>query len=894
MSKEIAKTYNPKDFEDKWYSFWENNKLFSPKKGKKGETYTIVIPPPNVTSVLHMGHGLNNTVQDILIRYKRMCGYETLWVPGTDHAGIATQNVVERELASEGKKRTDFTREEFIERVWVTALRHQKSIINQLRKLGCSADWDRNAFTLDEKRSLAVKEVFIKLFNKKLIYKAKYIVNWCPRCSTALADDEVNHSDRDSHLWHIKYPIKNSDEYIVVATTRPETMLGDTAVAFNDKDQRYLKLKGKTIILPLVNREIPVIYDSFVDPKFGTGAVKVTPAHDPNDFDMGKRHNLEFINIFNDDATTNDNVPEKYRGLDRYECRKLVLKDLEEKGYLVKTEKHKHAVGECYRCKTTVEPRFSDQWFVNMKVLAKPAIEAVKNGKIKFIPKRWEKVYFNWLENIKDWCISRQLWWGHRIPVYYCKKCNNMIADYTTPKNCPNCNSSDFVQDPDVLDTWFSSWLWPFSTLGWPEKTEDLKKFYPTTTLVTAPDIIFFWVARMIMAGLEFMNDIPFSQVFFTGMVMDLQGRKMSKSLGNGIDPFDVIDRHGADALRYTMVAIVSPNQNLKLGFPKEKNSKEIDSFEIGSKFANKIWNASRFLLMNIPDSFKETDINKIKKDIFDEWILGKLNETIKKVNDQLESARFNDAATLLNLFFWDNFCDWYVELSKSKIFSNDNNIRDNTLSILIFVLREFLKLLHPIMPFITEEIYQQLPEHKFSIMIDDYPQFNSNLKLKKQTEIKINKFFNLIYLVRNIRGEMNIQPDKKIEILVKSNDEDLKFFIKNYEKDILYLTKGKSITISETITKPEGSAAQANEICEVFIPMKDIIDIKKEIDRLKKEIEKVNKEYQITISKLRNENFIEKAPKEVINKEKDKKNEYEALLEKLNNNLDLLINSEK
>ncbi|MBR6199727.1 MAG: valine--tRNA ligase, partial [Spirochaetales bacterium] len=514
--QELSKTYNPKEFEDKWYEYWLNNDLFAPKKGKKNETFSVVIPPPNVTAVLHMGHGLNNTIQDILTRYKRMQGYETLWIPGTDHAGIATQNVVERELAKEGKKRTDFTREKFVERVWVTALRHQKSIIEQLRKIGCSCDWHYNAFTFDEKRCESVKKVFIKLFNDNMIYKSKYIVNWCPRCCTALADDEVDHKEQPGKLWHIKYPIAGGDpnkDYIVVATTRPETMFGDTAVAFNDKDERYSYLKGKKLILPIMNKEIRTIFDSYVDPKFGTGAVKVTPAHDPNDFAMGQRHDLQFINVLTEDAHMNENVPEKYQGMDRYECRKVLIEDLEKQGYLVKTEAHKHAVGECYRCKTTVEPRYSDQWFVRMKELAKPAIEAVKTGKIDFLPKRWIKVYYNWLNNIRDWCISRQLWWGHRIPVYYCKDCGKMVAASEMPTEC-ECGGHDFYQDSDVLDTWFSSWLWPFSTLGWPsedDKTKsDLAKFYPTSTLVTAPDIIFFWVARMIMAGLYFMGDIPF------------------------------------------------------------------------------------------------------------------------------------------------------------------------------------------------------------------------------------------------------------------------------------------------------------------------------------------------------------------------------------------------
>jgi len=888
MPKELPKTYNPKEFEDKWYDFWRDNKLFSPKEGKKNESFTIVIPPPNVTSILHMGHGLNNTIQDILIRYKRMCGYRTLWVPGTDHAGIATQNVVERELAQEDKKRTDFTREKFIERVWATALRHQKSILDQLKKMGCSCDWDRNAFTLDEKRSEAVKKVFIDLYNKGKIYKSKYIVNWCPRCNTALADDEVDHRDKEGKLWYIKYPVKDSNEYIIVATTRPETMLGDTGVAFNDNDKRYKNLKGKKIILPLVNREMPVIFDSFVDPAFGTGAVKVTPAHDPNDFDMGKRHDLEFINIFTEDAMMNDNVPEKYRGLDRYECRKKVVEDLEKLGLIEKIEKHKHAVGECYRCKTVIEPRYSDQWFVKMKEMADEAVKAVKNRKITFLPKRWEKVYYNWLENIRDWCISRQLWWGHRIPIYYCNKCNNKHAAYEMPGSCEKCGHNELTQDTDVLDTWFSSWLWPFSTLGWPENTDDLKKFYPTSTLVTAPDIIFFWVARMIMAGLEFMNDIPFNRVFFTGMVMDLQGRKMSKSLGNGIDPFEVIERHGADALRYTMVAIVSPNQNLKLGFPKDKNSSEIDSFEIGTKFANKIWNASRYIMMNITDDFKQVPIDKIELDIFDKWILSQFTRMVDDVNKNLENARFNDAATSIQSFFWHSFCDWYLELSKSKIFSGNEKIKNDALSLLLFILRETLKALHPIMPFITEEIYQNLPDPKISIMIEDFPQKNDKWK-NKDAEIKTGKFFNMIYLVRNIRGEMNVPPDKKIDILVNTEDADLINFAKINEKDILFLTKGESLVIDTSLTKPAGSAVGANDLCEIYIPLEGIIDIEKEISRLEKEIQKVQKDFEKSKSKLENNNFISRAPKDVIEKEKSKLKEFESTIEKLNNNLDIL-----
>jgi valyl-tRNA synthetase len=881
MAKELSKSYNPKEFEDKWYEFWLKNDLFSPRKGKKNETYSIVIPPPNVTAVLHMGHGLNNTIQDILTRYKRMQGYETLWVPGTDHAGIATQNIVERELAAEGKKRSDFTREAFVDRVWVTALKHQKSIIEQLRKMGCSCDWHFNSFTFDEKRSRAVKKVFVELYKKDLVYKSKYIVNWCPRCGTALADDEVDHKDKTGKLWYIKYKIKDSDKFIIVATTRPETMLGDTAVAFNDKDPRYTHLKGKMLILPIVNKEIPAIFDSYVDPKFGTGAVKVTPAHDPNDFDMGKRHNLPFINIFTNDAKMNENVPEKYKNLDRYDCRKLLIEDLEKLGLIEKIENHKHNVGECYRCKTTIEPRFSDQWFIRMKQLAAPAIQVVKDGKIEFLPKRWVKVYFNWLNNIRDWCISRQLWWGHRIPVYYCDKCGHTMAAEEAPSKCEKCGHTKLTQDSDVLDTWASSWLWPFSTMGWPEKTDALSKFYPTSTLVTGPDIIFFWVARMIMAGLEFMGDVPFRRVFFTGMVMDLQGRKMSKSLGNGINPFDVIDRHGADSLRYTMIAIVSPNQNLKLGFPKDPNSSETDSFEIGSKFANKIWNASRYILMNIPENFKEIPIEKTQKDIFDKWILSELNVTIRKVNNSLENARFNDASSALQGFFWKTYCDWYVELSKSKTFSGDEAIKNNSLSILVYILREFLKLLHPIMPFITEEIYQALPNKTLSIMIESYPEYNSKMVDKKAEKIA-QKFFDLVYLVRNIRGEMKVPPEKKVEIIVKSSDKDLENFCKNNEKDILYLAKGSLIKFGKSVEKPSNSATGTNEICEVFINLEGLIDVEKEVARLTKEYEKLQQDFDRTNGKLKNENFVSRAPSDVIEKEKAKLEEFSTKMKKL------------
>ncbi len=701
--KMIDKTeYIPADIESKWYSFWTKNNYFRAQINPKKAPYTIVIPPPNVTGVLHMGHGLNNTLQDILIRYKRMMGFEACWVPGTDHAGIATQTVVEKNiLKNEGKHRDEIGREELLKKIWEWKEENGNTIIEQLKKIGSSCDWERTRFTMDAGLSHAVKEVFVRLYKKGLIYQGNYIVNWCPRCTTALADDEVEYRDHQDELYYLRYPIKDSAEFIIVATTRPETMLGDTGVAVNPKDERFKKYHHKKVMLPLVNREIPIITDKIVDMEFGTGAVKVTPSHDPNDFDMGKRHHLEFVNIMTEKGIMNNKVPAAYQDLDRYQCREKVIEDLEKLNLVEKIEDHPHSVGHCYRCDEVIEPYQSTQWFVKMKPLAKPAIKMVEKKQITFYPQRWEKVYLNWMNNIRDWCISRQIWWGHRIPVWYCEenkkpKCKAPIVSITIPTKCPHCNSNKLRQEEDVLDTWFSSWLWPFSTLGWPDKTKDLKYFYPTDVLVTDPGIIFFWVARMIMAGLEFMKEIPFSDVHIHGVVLDIQGRKMSKSLGNGIDPLEVVKQYGADALRYTMIVITPTGQNLLLS---------MDKFAIGKHFANKIFNASRYVLMNYQNETIEKDITKLNLNFADQWILSKLNSTINNIHTHIKNYRFQDYALSFNEFFWHEYCDWYLEITKPDLYKSDPSIKAKTLSVLLHVLLNSMKIFHPIMPFITEEI---------------------------------------------------------------------------------------------------------------------------------------------------------------------------------------------
>jgi len=859
---EPGKRYDPKKVEEKWYKFWEENNLFHSEVDTARTPFAIVIPPPNVTGVLHMGHGLNNTIQDILIRWRRMQGYNALWLPGTDHAGIATQNVVEQELAKSGKTRHEVGRQRFIDLVWQWKEKYGSTIIEQLRKFGASCDWVRERFTMDEGLSRAVREVFVRLFNEGLIYKGKYIINWCPRCQTALADEEVEHETEQAFLYYIKYPFKNVNGGIVVATTRPETMLGDTAVAVNPHDKRYKKHLGQTLILPLVKREIPLISDGYVDSEFGSGAVKITPAHDPVDFEMGIRHDLEQVNIFNIDATINENGIPECIGMDRYECREVVVEELKKRGNFIKQEPYTHEVGHCYRCHTVIEPYLSEQWFVKMKPLANAAIEAVKGGKTVFHPERWKKVYMNWMYNIRDWCISRQIWWGHRIPVYYCRKCGSVFASVDEPRGCGSCESKEIYQDEDVLDTWFSSQLWPFSTLGWPDKTDDLLYYYPTSVLVTDPGILFFWVARMIMSGVKFMGETPFEDVYIHGIVMDAQGRKMSKSLGNGIDPLEVVGKYGADAMRFTIVNITPLGQNLLLS---------MDKFNVGARFANKIWNASRYILMNI----KDIELREVKKEVLDtadKWIMTLYEETVKKMNVVLEEYRLNEASSLIYEFFWHEFCDWYIEISKVKLYCEDEESRSHAAAMLVQILEGSMRLLHPIMPFITEEIWQLLSVRKEikSIMISEYPVYNKkNVYPKSKERINILKEIN--YYIRNIRGEMNVPPELEAEVVIKTKEDRIRLVIEESMEVISFLSGLKKITYGGDIIKPEGSAFAVGSGYEIYLPLKDLIDIKKEKTRLTKELEKVDGEICKSRNKLSNDAFINKAPSSVVEKERER-----------------------
>ena len=884
---ELATVYNPKTVEDKWYSQWESKGLFHGKVNKDKKPYTIVIPPPNITGSLTMGHVLNNTIQDVYIRYKRMSGYEACWIPGTDHAGIATQQVVERNLKSQGVHRLELGREKFNDELWKWKDQYGSKITKQLRKLGVSCDWERERFTMDEGLSNAVKEVFVKLYEKNLVYRGKYIVNWCPVNLTAISDDEVINTEQHGHLWYLKYEFVDfPGEYATVATTRPETILGDTAIAVNPKDERYQKYIGKYAILPIVNRKIPIVADDFVDPTFGTGMVKVTPAHDPNDFEMGTRHNLEKIIVMDIHAKMNENAPEKYRGLDRYECRKVLVEDLDKIGALLKVEDYTNSIGRCYRCNTVIEPYLSDQWFVKMKPLAEKALKVVTDGDIKFYPDRWTKVYQHWMENIRDWCISRQLWWGHRIPVYYCKDCDNIMVSKDEPKMCDKCRSINIHQDEDVLDTWFSSWLWPFSTLNWPkeEGNEDLKYFYPTDLLVTGPDIIFFWVARMIMAGLEFKNEIPFKDVYFTSIIRDTEGRKMSKSLGNSPDPLDVISDYGADALRFTILYLAPLGQDVKFSS---------DDCELGRNFANKIWNAGRFLLMHKNQLEQKTDITKIydNLDLSDKWILSSFNRTIKNIEKSLGEFNINEASKLIYSFFWHDFCDWYIEIIKQRINnSKDQDEKCQIISRALFIYEESLKMVHPFMPFITEEIWQNVDERKAdsSISVSDYPLCNESI-FDEKSETEMIYLQKIVESVREIRSQMKIVPSKQIELHIKCQKEQNVKLINENLAFISQLTKSNKLVIGVGIEKPEGASSSVVMGDEIFVPLKDLIDVDKEKERLQKEITRVGGMLKALTGKLSNENFLARAPKDVVDNEKDKLANFEFMLKKLQENFDNL-----
>ena len=821
-----------------------------------------------------MGHVLNNTIQDVVVRYKRMTGVPTLWIPGVDHAGIATQNVVEKQLAKEGKSRYDVGREKLVQLIWKWKEEKGGRIIEQLKQLGASCDWDRQRFTMDEKLSEAVKEVFIRLYEKGLIYKGKRIINWCPRCHTALANDEVDHEDEKGYLWHIRYPFTDGSGYLVVATTRPETMLGDTAVAVNPNDERYKNIVGKTVKLPLTEREIPVIADDYVDMEFGSGCVKITPAHDPNDFEVGNRHNLPRLLVIDDYGIMNENAGKEFEGLDRFEARKKIVEKLKEAGLLDKIEEHEHSVGHCYRCNTVIEPYLSDQWFVKMKPLAEPAIKVVKEGKIEFLPKRWTKIYYNWMENIQDWCISRQIWWGHRIPVYYCEKCGEKVVAKEMPEVCPKCGHTGFVQDEDVLDTWFSSWLWPFSTLGWPEKTEELDYFLPTNLLVTAPGIIFFWVARMIMSTLEFVDKIPFEKVLLHGMVLDEQGRKMSKSLGNSPDPIDIIEEYGADALRFSMI----------FNTPQGQDSYYSNSIvETGRNFANKIWNAYRYIMTNAENIKGLPEKTALKTDLADKWIYSRLNSVIEKVTENFEKYRLNDAASILMEFIWKEFCSWYLELSKDKIYNGDKEEKLTAKYILLDVLQNSIRLIQPLMPFIAEEIWQNLksvfPIDEESVIIAKYPEFDASM-VDKTVENKMSLIQEAITVIRGLRKQMNISPANEVNILIESEKENA-FLLEN-KKYFTKLAKVKDLKVQKSIEKPKSYIAGIASELKIYMPLSGVIDTEKEKKRLSKQAEKLSKELMSIERKLNNEKFISKAPEHIVEKEKEKFNEVKEKLEKI------------
>ena len=855
MSKELAKAYEPQEVEGRIYDFWMQGGYFHAEVDPKKKPYTIVIPPPNITGQLHMGHAWDETLQDILIRWKRMQGYSALWLPGTDHASIATEAKIVEAMREEGLSKEDLGREAFLERAWAWKDKFGGRILEQLKLLGSSCDWDRLRFTMDEGCSKAVRHVFVKLYEEGLIYRGERIINWCPHCKTAISDAEVIFEEQQGSFWHLRYPLADGSGYIQLATTRPETMLGDTAVAVHPEDERYKHLVGKNVILPLVNKEIPIVADEYVEMDFGTGVVKITPAHDPNDFEVGRRHNLPVINVMNEDGSINENGG-KYAGLSGMEARKQIVKDLEEGGYLIKVEPIKHNVGTCQRCHTVVEPRVSTQWFVKMEPLAKPAIDVVKDGTIRFIPERLEKTYYNWMENIKDWCISRQLWWGHRIPAWYCEDCGETIVSETDVDTCPKCGGKHLHQDEDTLDTWFSSALWPFSTLGWPDETEELKYFYPTNTLVTGYDIIFFWVARMIFSGMKHMGKAPFSTVLYHGLLRDSQGRKMSKSLGNGIDPVDVINQYGADALRFTLVTGNSPGNDARYSDEKVAASRN---------FANKIWNAARFIHMNIdghsvPCALPET------LSLEDQWIVSRFNTVTKEVTENLDKFELGMAVSKLYDFIWDDFCDWYIELAKRPLTGGDEAAAQNTRQVLVWVLTNTLALLHPFMPFVTEEIWQSLPHQGKALIVAPWPEYEEG-RAFPQAEAEMKKVMELITAVRTRRSEMNVPPSKKAHLAIEAADTAA---FEAEKEAIARLAYCSGVEVAQSVPQAEGSVTVVTAACRAYLPMDDLVDKKAETARLTKELEGAKKQLATAEAKLQNEKFISKAPQKVIDGVKD------------------------
>ncbi len=879
MRKELEKNYNPAEIEDKLYKVWQDKKYFHAEVNRDKKPFTIVMPPPNITGQLHMGHALDNTLQDILTRFKRMQGFEALWLPGTDHASIATEAKIVEAMRNEGITKEEIGREKFLERAWEWKKQYGGRIVSQLKKIGSSCDWDRERFTMDEGCNKAVKEVFVNLYNKNLIYRGERIINWCPKCLTSISDAEVEFEEQAGHFWHLRYKLSDGSGYINLATTRPETLLGDTAVAVNPKDDRYRDMVGKTVILPIVHREIPIVADDYVEMDFGTGVVKITPAHDPNDFEVGLRHNLPVINVMTEDARIVEDY-EKYAGMDRYEARVAIVKDLEAEGALVKIEDYSHNVGTCYRCGTTVEPRVSKQWFVKMKPLAAPAIEAVKTGKTKFVPEHFDKTYFHWLESIRDWCISRQLWWGHQIPAFYCDDCEEMVVTKDNEAVCPKCGKK-MRQDPDTLDTWFSSALWPFSTLGWPDKTEEMDYFYPTTTLVTGYDIIFFWVIRMMFSGIEHAGEVPFNTVLIHGLVRDSLGRKMSKSLGNGIDPLEVIDKYGADALRFTLITGNAPGNDMRFYWERVEASRN---------FANKVWNASRFIMMNMP----EGKIEKVEADKLtnaDKWILSKCNDLVKDVTENLEKYELGIAADKIYSFIWEEFCDWYIEMVKPRLYNDEDNTKAAALYTLNRVLVTSLKLLHPYMPFVTEEIFLSLEEEEESIMISAWPEYSEDMAFKSEEE-SVETIKEAVRNIRNLRASMNVAPSKKAKVYVVSEDEKIRNIFEEGKVFFATLSYASDVVVQADKTGiDEDAVSTMIPNAAIYIPFDELVDIEKEIERLTKEQEKLTKELARVNGMLSNPNFVNKAPESKLNEEKEKQAKYEQMMKQVTERLEQLKN---